>query len=157
VIHYRQGVGGFAVYPGQNIARETPLAKFENVLHSIIGDVRQSKLEKLVVLTDAPLETTYYRPPESQHELWNGTPGFSDGVMTILPIDFDELSDKFDIPVEVIRGGNPLDAIEIMAKAEFLLMGKSSLSYLGGYLNELGNVYFSKDFWHRPLSGWKGF
>jgi hypothetical protein len=156
-IHYRQGVGGFAVYPGQNIARETPLAKFENVLRSILGDASQSANKKIVVLTDAPTEIIYYRPPENQHELWNGTPGFSDGVMTIQPINFDKLSEKFGMPVEVIRGGNPLDAIEIMSQAEFLLMSKSSLSYLGGYLNKLGKVYYPKDFWHRPLPGWKGF
>lgn len=156
-VHYRQGVGGFAVYPGQNIARETPLAKFEKILLSIIDDSRQKEIKKLVVLTDAPTEITYYRPPENQHELWSGTPGFSDGVMTIQPINFDKLTEKLGIPVVVIRGGNPLEAIEIMTQAEFLLMGKSSLSYLGGYLNKVGTIYHPKDFWHRPLPGWKGF
>ena len=77
--------------------------------------------------------------------------------MTIQPIKFDELAEKIGIPVEVIRGGNPLVAIEIMAHAEFLLMSKSSLSYLGGYLNKQGAVYYPKNFWHRPLPEWKGF
>ena len=157
VIHYRQGVGGFAVYPGQNIARETPLAKFEKALFSITNSDRPNTFKKLIVLTDSPTEITHFRPPESQKELWVGTPGFSKGVMTIQPIKFDELAEKIGIPVEVIRGGNPLVAIEIMAHAEFLLMSKSSLSYLGGYLNKQGAVYYPKNFWHRPLPEWKGF
>jgi hypothetical protein len=157
VIHYRQGVGGFALYPGQNIARETPLAQFEGALYSIFSDLRSVAFKKLVVLTDAPTEITHYRPPVNQQQLWEGTPGYSAGVMTIQPINFDDLARKFDIPVEIIRGGNPLDAIEIMARSEFLFMSKSSLSYLGGYLNKQGFIYCPYDFWHRPLPGWKGF
>jgi hypothetical protein len=156
-IHYRQGVGGFAVYPGQKIARETPLAKFENVIFPILSHVEPKSFRKLVVLTDAPTEVTYFHPPVNQQHLWDGTPGYSEGVMTVQPTNFDELTEKFGIPVEVIRGGDPLEAIAVMANAEFLLMSKSSLSYLGGFLNKFGTVYYPKDFWHRPLPEWKGF
>jgi hypothetical protein len=157
VIHYRQGVGGFAIYPGQNIARETPLAHFERVLFSIIGGDKPNRFIKLFILTDAPAEVTHFRPPTNQQDLWEGTPGYSEGIMTIQPIRFDELEGNLGMPVEVIRGGNPLAAIEIMAHAELLLMGKSSLSYLGGYLNRKGAIYYPSHFWHRPLPGWKGF
>jgi hypothetical protein len=157
VIHYRQGVGGFVLYPGQNVARETPLAQFEAVLHSIFSRISPNAIKGLVILTDAPTEITLYYPPENQKVLWEGTPGFSEGVMTIHPITFDLLAEKFGVPVDIIRGGNPLDAIDMMAQADFLLMSKSSLSYLGGFLNKQGQVYYPKDFWHRPLPGWKGF
>jgi hypothetical protein len=157
VIHYRQGVGGFAIYPGQNISRETPLAKFEGVLTSIFKEKPAHSFQKLVVLTDAPKEITYFRPPLDQQKLWEGSPGYAEGVMTIQPIDFNDLGRKFGITVEVIRGGNPIEAVEIMANAEILVMGKSSLSYLGGYLNKIGIVYYPKDFWHRPLPAWRAF
>jgi hypothetical protein len=156
-IHYRQGVGGFALYPGQNVPRETPLNQFEQVLSSIVGEVALNSIKSVIVLTDAPEAVTHYRPPAHQQSLWEGTPGYSNGVITIQPIDFGKLSEKFDLPIHVLRGGNPLDAIYIMAQADFLLMSKSSLSYLGGIFNNFGTVYFPRDFWHRPLSRWRVF
>jgi len=77
--------------------------------------------------------------------------------MTIQPLDFDYLTRKFNVHVEVIRGGNPLVAIEVMAKSDYLLMGKSSLSYVGALLNKSGKVYSPRDFWHKPLPGWRKF
>lgn len=156
-IHYRQGVGGFALYPGQKVPRETPLIQFEQVLYSIVSEVGPNSIKSIIVLTDAPTDVTLYRPPTHQQTLWEGTPGFSNGVMTIQPIDFGKLSEKFDLPIHVIRGGNPLDAIYVMARSDFLLMSKSSLSYLGGIFNIIGTVYSPKSFWHRPLSGWRVF
>jgi hypothetical protein len=156
-IHYRQGVGGFALYPGQNIPRETSLTQFEQALLSVINEVGIDSIGSVIVLTDAPTDVTLYRPPIQQQALWEDTPGYSDGVMTIQPIDFGKLSEKFNLPIHVIRGGNPLDAIYLMANSDFLLMSKSSLSYLGGIFNNTGEVYFPKDFWHRPLSKWRIF
>ena len=156
-IHYRQGVGGFALYPGQNVPRETPLIQFEQALTSIMIEFGPNSIKSIIVLTDAPTDVTLYRPPIHQQNLWEGTPGYSNGVITIQPIDFDTLSEKFDLPIHVIRGGNPLDAIYVMAHSDFLLMSKSSLSYLGGVLNNSGMVYCPKDFWHRPLAKWKRF
>lgn len=156
-IHYRQGVGGFALYPGQNVPRETPLIQFEQVLSSIVGEVAPNSINSIIVLTDAPQDVTQYRPPAHQQSLWEGTPGYSNGMITIQPIDFSKLSTKFDLPIHVLRGGNPLDAIYVMAQADFLLMSKSSLSYLGGIFNDFGTVYFPKEFWHRPLSRWRVF
>ena len=156
-IHYRQGVGGFALYPGQKVPRETPLIQFEQILSSIVSEVGSNSIKSIIVLTDAPTDVTLYKPPTHQQALWEGTPGYSNGVMTIQPIDFGKLSDKFDLPIHVIRGGNPLDAIYVMAQSDFLLMSKSSLSYLGGIFNTIGTVYSPKNFWHRPLSGWRAF
>jgi len=157
VIHYRQGVGGFVLYPGQNIARETPLAQFEKALLSIMKSAKPYSIRSLIILTDAPADVTFYRPPISQQKLWEGTPGYSEGVMTIQPIDFDKLSEVVDLPTKVIRGGNPLGAVYIMSQSDFLLMSKSSLSYLGGLLNKIGSVYYPKNFWHRPLAKWQVF
>ena len=156
-LHYRQGVGGFVLYPGQNISRETPLIQFEEVLKGIINNSPSPAALSLVILTDAPTSITYYEPPLDQQHLWIGTPGFTDGKMEIQPLDFEYLSQRFDLPIKVIRGGNPLDAIEIMAEAEYLLMGKSSLSYVAGLLNKSGKIYSPRNFWHRPLPGWRKF
>ena len=156
-LHYRQGVGGFALYPGQNVPRETSLNQFEQALVSITKEVGPKSIKSIIVLTDAPTDVTYYRPPIQQQILWEGTPGYSNGIITIQPTDFNKLSEKFDLPIHVIRGGNPLDAIYLMANSDYLLMSKSSLSYLGGIFNDIGEVYFPKNFWHRPLTKWRAF
>lgn len=155
VIHYRQGVGGFALYPGQNIPREIPLELFALRVAKIVMNLPENLVTQITVVTDAPAIETVFSPPANQLALWEGTPGFSNGVMTIKPAKFDVL-DKFSkLPVKVLRGGNPLDTILIMASADVLLTGKSSLSYMGGLLNRNGKVYYPKDFWHRPLKTWE--
>lgn len=157
VLHYRQGVGGFAIYPGQKISRETPLLEFQKVLTHIFNKSRASQIKKIIVLTDAPAKPFEYAPPSDQLILWEGTPGYRNGKISIMPIDFQVLSADFSVPVEVIRGGNPLDAIRVMASSDFLIMSKSSLSYLGALLNQRGQVYYSREFWHRPLKNWTVF
>lgn len=157
VLHYRQGVGGFAIYPGQKISRETPLLEFQKVLANIFNNFSANQIKKIIVLTDAPAKPFDYAPPSDQLILWEGTPGYRNGKMSIMPIDFQVLTADFGVPVEVIRGGDPLDAIRVMASSDFLIMSKSSLSYLGGLLNQHGQVYYSREFWHRPLKHWTVF
>jgi hypothetical protein len=155
VIHYRQGVGGFALYPGQNIPREIPIEVFVVRVASIVNELPEHLDWQIVVLTDAPESETTFTPPVDQIKLWEGTPGFSNGLMTIRPTRFDALESYSKFPLKVMRGGNPLDAILLMASADVLLAGKSSLSYLGGLMNQGGQVYYPKDFWHRPLQDWR--
>jgi hypothetical protein len=155
VIHYRQGVGGFVLYPGQNIPREIPVEVFAARVRKIALSLPEGLDTQVIVVTDAPDTETVFVPPANQLALWEGTPGFSNGVMTIKPTKFEELEKLSKLPLKVLRGGNPLDTILLMASADVLLTGKSSLSYLGGLLNYKGQVYFPKDFWHRPLRNWQ--
>jgi hypothetical protein len=155
VIHYRQGVGGFVLYPGQNIPREIPIEVFAARVRKIALSLPEDLERQIIVVTDAPDTETVFVPPTNQLALWEGTPGFSNGVMTIKPTKFEELEELSNLPLKVLRGGNPLDTILLMASADVLLTGKSSLSYLGGLLNPKGQVYFPKDFWHRPLRNWQ--
>lgn len=154
VIHYRQGVGGFALYPGQNIPREIPLDVFIGRVARVVKELPENLVWQIVVLTDAPESQTIFAPPADQIGLWEGAPGFADGIMTINPTLFDSLQKYSGLPLKIVRGGNPLDAVLIMASADVLLSGKSSLSFLGGILNQCGQVYYPKDFWHRPLKNW---
>jgi len=155
VIHYRQGVGGFALYPGQNIPREIPIEVFIVRVASIVHELPTNLDWQIIVLTDAPESETTFTPPLNQIKLWQGTPGFANGVMTVKPAQFDSLEAYSKLPLRIIRGGNPLDAILLMASADVLLSGKSSLSFLGGLMNQRGQVYYPKDFWHRPLQDWQ--
>ncbi len=154
VIHYRQGVGGFALYPGQNIPREIPIETFVNRVSSVVSELPEDLNWQILVLTDAPDSETSFVPPLDQMFLWEGTPGFSNGVMTVSPTSFVSLEKYSKLPLQVIRGGNPLDAILLMASADVLLTGKSSMSFLGGLLNKNGRVFYPHDFWHRTPKSW---
>lgn len=155
VLHYRQGVGGFAIYPGQNIPREIIIEKFVDRIKEITSSVASSSPIQITVLTDGPESETKFTPPANQIDLWEGTPGFYNGEMTIKPVSFELLQGYCTLPLQVIRGGNPLEAIKLMSTADFLIVGKSSLSFVGGLLNQKGQTYLPKDFWHRPLRNWK--
>lgn len=45
-----------------------------------------------------------------------------------------------DSNTKVLHGGNPLDAFDIMAAADILIMSRSKFSNVGGYLNSRGKV-----------------
>lgn len=151
VIHYRQGVGGQVIYPGQKISRELNEDYFLAEITKL-EDVNFTKM-KCTVLTDAPEEDIFFRVPEEQKYLWENTPEYSDGVMHIKGNTFPKFREYFS-DIEIIRGGNPLQAMKIMSKASYLLLSRSSLSYLGGILNLSGVVFSATGFWHPPLSKW---
>jgi hypothetical protein len=152
-IHYRQGVGNFAIYPGQSLSREIELDYFRiQIQESWAG----KDFDNLVVhvFTDAPESKLLYRPPVDQQYLWEGSPGFVDGVLEIQPLTF-TASGLGVRDVVIHSGGDPVDAIISMSQASLLILGRSSLSYVAGLLNQNGLVVAAPDFWHPPLSHWK--
>lgn len=152
-IHFRQGVGGKVIYPGQSIPRELDLEYFRDAILGILSEENGSRI-KLVVLTDAPNQSTSYETVVSQRDLWEGTPGFANGVLTISPFSFEPLKD-LGLELEVKSGGDPIEAIQVMSESDFLVMGRSSLSFVAGVLNKRGTVYAAPEFWHKPLPGWR--
>lgn len=66
------------------------------------------------------------------------------------PADFDELrgGDNWRLSLD----GNPLAAMTDMLRADILIMGKSSFSYVAGRLNRGIAIY--EPFWHQPLPDW---
>lgn len=153
VMHYRQGVGGFVVYPGQRIPRQLPLEYFERLLEEI-AMVKVGKEFNICILTDSPPENLDFRPLPAQLKNWEGTPGFQDGVMKVKKMDFDALKRFPGTILRVVVGGNPIEAIAIMSKASNLVTGRSSLSYVSGILNIHGQVFCPKVFWHPPMKDW---
>jgi hypothetical protein len=81
-VHYRQGVGGFTVFPGQSISRQLPVDYFLDAIRRVKSLV-SSKYISLAVLTDSPVKSMKYSPLMQQISLWNGTPGFQDKKMSI--------------------------------------------------------------------------
>lgn len=151
-IHYRQGAGGYAVYPGQKLSRELPITFYFNKVNKILSSSPLPK--KILVFTDAPKNSFEYIPLNEQLFHWEGMPGFTKEV---LHIDGNNLEDKFSalgINVEIIRGGDPLEALAIMSSAMFLITSRSSLSYLAALFNNSGHIYPAEGFWHPTPSSW---
>ncbi len=158
-IHYRQGVGGFPIYPGQKISRQIDLDNYTNLLRKCIDDLREAERIGITVFTDSPQEETNFTPPKEQLVQWLGTPGFDGNKVTIIPTDFQPIKSLASnrVSVSIEHGGNPLDAFAVMTQVDVLIMSRSSLSYLAGLLNLNGTIYFPTNFWHSPLRSWKKF
>jgi hypothetical protein len=159
VVHYRRGPGEFAVYPGQKISREL---KIEYYLESISRILEASKFPlRIVVFTDAPKEKIAFRPPIHQAKLWEGSPGFSNGEVTYFGSDiekylFEELSHKKNLSdILILRESDPLSMIRRMSQARYLIISRSSLSYVAGLINLSGEIHYPPEFWHPKLRHWK--
>ena len=152
-VHYRQGVGGMAIYPGQSIPREINLDYFVEIIKRIQSEnigVRFS----LTIYTDAPSSPLTYVPPTDQKLLWDGSPNFDGSNMHVKSFDFSGVKEMVGIEPTVLSGGDPIDAIIGMSQADFLIMARSSLSFVAGVMNDKGKVYYPPKFWHKPMSRW---
>jgi len=59
--------------------------------------------------------------------------------------------------VKIVRGGDPLNAVRIMASAKYLLMSRSALSFAGGIMNRNGKVYYPERLGRKPMKDWISF
>ena len=154
VMHYRWGVGGGAIYHEQTISRELPMNHYLDILAKVTEEIQAKVTYKIIVLTDAPLNSMRYKPSLSQKHLWVDTPGFDEKYLNILGTNFTQLAEKYPNVVEIVSGGDPLDAIKIMVNADILLLSRSSLSYISALLNRNGQVFYPPNFWHPKLPTW---
>jgi hypothetical protein len=151
-LHYRQGVGGLVVYPGQKISREMSV----NYYLSKIAQIRlgQPNLRKVFIFTDAPRKNLEYIPETDQKSHWEGSPGYMLGKLHVQGNDLGVSFSSSGLDIEVVIGGDPLEAIAVMSLASHLITSRSSLSYVAGLLNPLGKIYFANGFWHPRPSNW---
>ena len=155
IIHYRRGVGNYALYGQQSIPRELPLSYYKKLWLYLQESGICSDTSKIIVFTDSPLNKTFYRPPTDQMSIWVGTPGYSEGIMTIEAIDFNEIFKGYPGEIEIYAGGDPLDSLLVMTGAQHLFLSRSSFSYIAGILNPNGIVYCAPKFWHSKMPSWK--
>ena len=157
ILHYRQGAGNFAIYPGQRIPRQIHLDYFLGVISEILS-AKESRIKKLRVFTDSPREDIEFSPLKEQLDLWVGTPGFHGQSVTYKGIDienyFNLISKRYGVEVMIERNLDPLEMIIEMANASVLIISRSSLSYIAGLFNSKGSVYFAPGFWHARPRQW---
>lgn len=154
VIHYRRGVGGLSVQKGEKISREVE-SKFFTRLASEVYSHGLNKIENFTIFTDSPSLDLEYIPPMNQEDLWVNSSKFENGVMNVSGLDMAKVFYNFPIKPVINYGGDPLVAIRTMAGADFLIMSRSSFSYVGALLNSHGIIFFPSRFWHKPMNNWK--
>jgi hypothetical protein len=152
IIHYRQGVGGFANYHKQVISRQIQNEYYLRCLNEI--EASEFATKQIYVLTDAPVKEMVYIPPSDQLSNWVDSPKFDGEAIHIRQSEIHKIFEHLSLNIRYLHGGDPLEAIAIMANARTLIIGRSSLSYLGGILNKSGRVIFPDNFWHSPLRDW---
>ena len=153
-VHYRRGVGGFAVQRGEGISREIAGKYFAELVKEII-ETHQISDFKVQIFTDSPTEDVVFTPPNGQSHLWTNSTSFSEGEMHVLGMDVEDFFKDISVGVEVFYGGDPLEIIKRLAVADHLILSRSSFGYVAAILNNQGKVYFPSQFWHTPMKGWR--
>jgi len=154
-VHYRSGVGGMAIQKGEKFPREIRIDYFINIVDSIIQSLDKEVDFEILIFTDAPSQNIQYIPPDNQTLLWSTSPGFAAGIMNVKGNDLASSLKKYGDRCSIHIGGNPLTAIKFMSESDYLIMGRSSLSYVAAILNKEGVIYYPPKFWHPPMSHWK--
>lgn len=153
-IHYRRGVGGFAIQRGERVSREISGNYFAALAKEII-DTHQIPELKLEVFTDSPTEDVIFTPPNVQSDLWTNSPSFSEGEMHVLGLNVRDHFKDISVDIEIFYGGDPLEVIKSLAVADHLILSRSSFGYVAAILNDGGKVYFPSQFWHAPKKEWR--
>lgn len=142
-----------------------PDKRFLDITYFIrVLDAIKSKLQKdsvpykVIVLTDLP-KYDFSFPlasiPSEKLYMWFLTEDQAkQSTMDFQGVDLKSVYFPDNPNVEVIHGGDPLKAIEIMAEADFLVMSRSSLSSVGGLLNSHGQVIRPPDFFYLSSQRW---
>ena len=154
VIHFRAGADPKHIDPGKSESRLVPIEYFEKLVSLIQQENSSSELD-VCLLTDAPAESFSYSPPRDQLEMWERS-GYeiNNGLIEINALDL-EGSGILGFPgFRVVHGGDPVEALKVMANADYLLMSRSTLSLLGALLNRSGKIIYPPRFGSGPMRDW---
>ena len=154
VIHFRAGADPSHIDTGKTEARFLPINYFEKLVFQIQKDNPGHEWD-ICLLTDAPAEPFYYSPPMDQLEKWEET-GYKikNGLIEIKALNLSS-SNIAEIPgFRIVHGGDPVEALKEMASADYLLMSRSTLSFVGALLNQTGLIFYPPRFGSQPLTGW---
>jgi hypothetical protein len=147
-------VGGMTVQKGEKISRQMEFGYYIRLLESILSTLDDLPVN-ITIFTDAPVEDLVFELPQTQINLWQNSKSVDNGKMFVAGLKLEEQLSNLRVKPRIVRGGDPLSAIQEMANSEILIMSRSSFGYVAGILNEGRNVYFPSSFWHKPLPGWK--
>jgi hypothetical protein len=147
MVHYRSTPGDFATYSGESRPRQYDIQRLRRVLDRAVK-MSDGKIPNIKIFTDAPKSNMKVKVKESQVSHWRNTPGYRDGYLELSGLDLEYELSSIGYKIEVIIGGDPLEALANMASANVLIMSKSSFSYVSYLLNADGKFFSPFEFWH---------
>ena len=153
VAHVRRGINIHHVTPGENSERILDENYFIDLIRKIIRV--NPRITELIILTDAPENDFFYKPIAKDNDKWEEFNYLksSDGVL-IQGHRFEQIIASFPGSTTIIRGGDIFQALELIRSADYFLMSRSSMSFVGALLNKSGVIYYPPNFWHKPLKNW---
>lgn len=155
VLHIRRGSNGADTLPGELSPRMLADSYYFTLVKEILEKhCKTDEKVQLIIITDVPEVNFIYRPIETQLEYWSTEPRFKDGAITMEGHSFSDFNFESLSRFSVIHGGDPLVALERMRTADFLVMSRSSFSYVGAILNTSGMIFYPPSFWHKPMPAW---
>jgi len=147
-VHYRSVPGDFSVYEGEGQTRQIQIDRVKGVISRALREFDKVEPE-LVVYTDAPSIDMVVKVFPNQEKLWEGTPGYSNGNLHLHGRDLLAAFSNVSPNINIVVGGDPLEAIIQMTRADILITSKSSLSYVPAILGTNNQVYAPIEFWHQ--------
>ena len=155
ILHIRRGSNGADTLPGELSPRMLSDSYYFNLVEEILEEYcKEGESIELVIITDVPKVDFVYHPIASQLEFWSTEPRFRDDSITMKGQSFSDFNFESLARFSVIHGGDPIVALETMSTADFLVMSRSSFSYVGAILNTHGKVFYPPSFWHKPMPEW---
>ena len=120
VAHIRVGVNIQHIEPWRIDSRVLPIEYFCEQINKFLAEHKEldQKLIRITILTDSPESTFDYTIPENQIGEWQRAGYKIDaGKVHITATSFEETCFAQFEQLEIIRGGNPIDSLVVMANA----------------------------------------
>jgi hypothetical protein len=155
VIHIRRGSNGADLLPGEMAPRMLPNIYYLTLMNEILEkNCSAGEKMEVLIITDTPNEEITFKPIESQFENWITEPRLKNGSVTIRGESFSEFQSDRISKLEISHGGDPILAIGQMKEADFLIMSRSALSYVGAILNAEGEIFYPPSYGSKPMPNW---
>jgi hypothetical protein len=138
-------------------SRHVELSWYVEILKSIHSILKLLDLKyRVIIHTDAPLKVVNWEPLDmsaATEKFWKSANVMNhERKISLTPIDF-QREFNFVENLEVIRDIDPVQAWEMMSKADVLILGRSSFSIIAGLINN-HSLTIAPTYRHKFPSGW---
>lgn len=139
---------GFQFFPDL-VKRYMTESEYIKTIHTLLKN-HPEMVDKIEIFTDSPKNNLVYSPltANNYHEKIEE----SDGSIKYVESSFELIKAEFP-KVKIHYELNSISSLIYMANAKYLILSKSSFSYVAAILNRQGTIVYTP-FWHQRLMRW---
>lgn len=154
VLHIRLGYGQLTKIPDAVSPRFLPIKYYVQLLENVLY-LENPNIDNVVIHTDLPGSSRLWRPtPKRLQQNIEFGESMIDGELHVEPFDLNVFFSRLDKLKYEIKNCKPfIETFLDMANADYLVMSRSSLSYLAGLFSE-GKVVWPENHGHAKLFKW---